>query len=338
MRIRPLILSAAFLLPALLGGQTPPAKVDVSSDRLERELLQRAEGKVPLDDVRIDANWRRGTEIVSSRVYGTGTGIWREKTQFTLSRDQVLALLQEIRKARFGAMPRFFGSEEAEGEDESGKEREKEKEHSREKVYLRGSLTVRVGADVKRVAQYMEGDQNEAFAALVERVLSASEKAAGKGVGTSSLSDGLAAVALGKLAPETLQVFVQHRAGRPGASDPAEGWTLRIDGRRVFDRSGGPAGTERVLVLPDPDFQRLVALLRENDVAALPRNLYSPGYVRLEVRLLDRNADLTARRYAGKTATSLGAKQQAFDRVYAALLALHERAQKEGAAAPAGAD
>jgi hypothetical protein len=116
MRIRPLILSAALLLPAALGAQMPPAKTDAPTDRLDRELLQRAEGKVPLDDVRIDANWRKGTEIVSSRVYGTGTGVWREKTQFTLSRDEILALLQEIRKARFGAMPRFFGSEEAEGE------------------------------------------------------------------------------------------------------------------------------------------------------------------------------------------------------------------------------
>ncbi len=340
MRIGLLTLSAALLLPAALGAQTPPAKAAAPADRLDRELLQRAEGKVPPDDVRIDANWRRGTEIVSSRVYGTGAGVWREKTQFSLTRDQVLSLLQEIRRERFGAMPAFYGTEEAEGEDEeSEKERAKdmEKEREKEKVYLRGSLTVRVGTDVKRVAQYMEGDQNKDFAALVERVLAASEKAAGRGVGTDSLSEGLAAVADGKLAAETLQVFAQRRPGRAGASaDRADSWTLRIDGRRVFDVSPAEAAArERVLVLPEADFRSLAALLRESDLAGLPRNLYSPDYVRLEVSVLDRRADLTARRYAGKTATSLGAKQETFDRVYAALLALHQRAQKEGAEAPA---
>lgn len=334
-----LSLVAAVALGSRLGAQAGPAKPPVDVDRIDLALAQRVEGKAPADDVRIEASWRRGTEIVSSRLYGTGVGIWRERVQFPITREQFLGLLRDLRQAHFGAMPKVYGSEEGEGE-ESEEERERERE--KEKVYLRGFLAVRVGTEVKRVAQYMEGDQDKAFASLVERILAVGEKASAKGVGAASLAEGLAAVADGKLAPETLQILAQRRAGRPGeGGDAAAGsWILRIDGRRVLARPLSSAQPEppRLLVLSEPDFHTLATLLRESDLAGLPRNLYSPEYVRLNASVLDRHADLTARRYAGKTATSLGAKQETFDRVVAALTALRDRTVKEGAKVPEGTE
>src|SRR5262249_6433855 len=148
---------------------------------------------------------------------------------FALSRKQVLQLIRDLRNARFGAMPQAFGSEESgEGEaEEREKEKEREKEHRFEKVYLNGALSVRLGTDVKRVAQSAEGEQNAEFAKLVSKILSVSEKAAAKGVGAASFADGLARLADGKLAPETLQVLVQSRAKAPGATG-GESWVLRI--------------------------------------------------------------------------------------------------------------
>jgi len=142
-------------------------------------------------------------------------------------------------------------------------------------------------------------------------------------------------VADGKLAPETLQVMVQRRAGGTAAPASSVHWLLRIDGRRVLDRSWAADGSESTkrLVLPEADFEKLVTLFRDSDLAGMPRNLYSADNVRIDLRVLDRRVDLSARRYAGKTAQSLGAKQEAFDRVDAALVALHERVAKEGGAA-----
>jgi hypothetical protein len=340
LRTRPVLAAAVLFAAGSLFAQTPPAKTP-PGNRFDQELAQRAEGKQSPEDVRIDASWRRGTEIVECRVYGTGVGIWRDKTQFPLTREQVVGLLKELQKARFGAMPKFFGNPEGEGEEDedrnrdSGKKPEKETERQKEKVYLRGSLFVRVASDSKRVAQYMEGDQEGPFAALVARILETAEKAAAGGRGAASLPEGLAAVADGKLAPETLQVMVQRRAGgsAPGASSAH--WLLRIDGRRVLDRSWAADGSEstKLLVLPEADYKKLVTLFHDSDLAGMPRNLYSADNVRIDLRVLDRRVDLSARRYAGKTAQSLGAKQEAFDRVDAALVALHDRVAKEGGAA-----
>jgi hypothetical protein len=336
-----LVLAGAVLAAAgSLLAQAPAAKTPVPN-RFDQALAQRAEGKQSPEDVRIDASWRRGTEIIECRVYGTGIGIWRDKTQFSLTREQVVGLLKELQKARFGDMPKWFGNPEGEGEEdedrdkESEKKPEKEKEHPKEKVYLRGSLFVRVASDSKRVAQYMEGEQETPFAALVARILDTAEKAAAGGRGAASLPEGLAAVAEGKLAPETLQVMVQRRAGSGDPKKSSGHWLMRIDGRRVVDRSWAADGSEstRLVVLSEADFRQLVKLLHDSDLAGMPRNLYSADNVRIDLRVLDRRADLTARRYAGKTAQTLGAKQEAFDRVDAALVALHDRVAREGGTA-----
>ena len=334
-RLAFLALAALALAPAAHSQQPGgPNRAVGQVDRLDAALDRRLSGQAGLDDVRIEASWRRASEIVSSRVYGDGVGIWNEKTQFSLTHEQVLGLVRTLRDARFGAMARAYGAEEGGEEGEEEREREKEKEKQKEKVYLRGFLAVRVGTDTKRVAQYMEGEQEAALTRLIDRVLSLSEKAAKNGVGAASLSDGLEKLADGKLAPETLQMVVQ-RTDRPGEGDADGSWVLRIDGRRVLDRSSSDEkkGTVRLLVLSGPEFRTLAKLLRDSNVSGLPNNLYSPEYVRLNVHLLNARTDLTARRYAGKTARTLGEKQAAFDRVYAALLALHRRAEKEGAAA-----
>jgi hypothetical protein len=334
---RILILAAAALSFALAarpqeaGREAKSAPGARPVDRLGAEIEQRIAGKVGADDVRIEVSWRRPSEIVSARVYGDGVGVWRERTQFTLTRQQVLDLLRALRDARFGAMEKAYGGED----EEAGEEKPKEK------VYLRGSVAVRIGTEVKRVAQYMEGSQSEPLAGLARRILAVSEKAAKTGTGAASLSDGLAKLMAGKLAPQTLQILVQSTAGRPGEGQETGGWILRIEGLRVLDRAAGAqdkAVPPRLLVLSHEDFHELVELLRDSDPQGLPRNLFSTLHLRLDIRLLAGRADLSARRYAGKTAETLGAKQAAFDRLYAGLAALHERAGKQGAVVPEGAE
>ena len=344
------IVSLAGVAMALWLGALPAAarRQDADRDKAEHRapnsngtidvaIEKRLRGKAGLDDVKIEAMWRRKTGIVTSRVYGNGVGIWRDTTQFQLSREQVLDLLRAFEQARFGAMPKQYGSDE-EGEGKEDEERAKSK--PLEKTYFQGIVTLRIGADSKSVAQTMTGEQSAAFRKLALKLVDASDKAAKTGIGASSLADGLAKLAEGKLAPETLQLLVRRKADRPGPGAEDGNWTLRLDGRRAVDTtvSDEKTSVRRVLALSDEEFRRLAATLAEGDLASLPRNLYSPQYLNVDVRLLQEHRDISARRYAGTTAETHGAKQAAFDRVYAALLALHGRVEKEGAILPANAD
>jgi hypothetical protein len=134
-----------------------------------------------------------------------------------------------------------------------------------------------------------------------------------------------------------LQLFARRKADRPGPGADDGSWTLRLDGRSAVDGSiaSDRSTTRRRLVLSEEDFRNLAAVLAENDPAGMPRNLYSNQYLTLDVRVLKDRRDISARRYAGTTAETHGARQAAFDRIYAALLALHVRIEKEGTVLPA---
>ena len=126
--------------------------------------------------MRIDVDWLRGTKPVTARIYGDGVGIWDRSSQFTLTRDQVVAALKVFRDARFGAMPAFFGSD-MEGEAESP-------------VRLKGRVVLRIGPQVKRVAQMGDGDQSTGLAGIAEKLLAICAGPAARGKGARSLADG----------------------------------------------------------------------------------------------------------------------------------------------------
>ena len=315
-----------------------PAARTAGHDAIDAALERRIQGAAPLDDVKIDTQWRRKTGMVSTRIYGGGVGIWNDTTQFRLSREQILDLLRAFEQARFGAMPKQYGSDE-EGEDED-EDKDKDREKPKEKTYFQAIVSLRLGTQQKRVAQSMTGEQSKVFLKLAQTIIAAGEKAAKTGIGSTSLGDGLGKVAAGKLAPEALQLLVRRKADRPGPGAEDGTWTLRLDGRNAVDATPLDAGTttRRLLVLSDGELQKLAAVLAENDPAGMPRNLYSPQYLTLDVRVLKYGRDISARRYAGTTAETHGAQQAAFDRIYAALLALHQRVVKEGKVLPPSAE
>ena len=176
--------------------------------------------------------------MIATRIYGDGVGIWHDTTQFQLSREQILDLLRAFEQARFGAMPKQYGSDE-EGEDEDeDKDRDKDKEKSKtnEKTYFQAIVGLRIGTLQKRVAQSMTGEQSKVFLKLAQRIVAVSEKAAKTGSAPTSLNDGLGKVAAGNAragdAP-TARAAPTDRPG-PGAEDGT--WALRLDGRNAVDR------------------------------------------------------------------------------------------------------
>ena len=263
--------------------------------------------------MRIDVDWLRGTKPVTARIYGDGVGIWDRSSQFTLARDQVVAALKVFRDARFGAMPASFGRD-MEGEDESP-------------VRLKGQVVLRIGPQVKRVAQMEDGDQSTGLAGIAEKLLAICAGPAARGKGAGSLAEGIRLLEEKKLSPQVLSVAVQRGEGS------GERWILRVDGRTVTDRAirpGGSVSVPRRLTLSEADFLAFVKSLNEAQVEALPSNLYAHVYTDLRVSLLGHSRSLTAREFHNMKPETHGAKQQSFDRIFAALETLHERAEKNG--------
>jgi hypothetical protein len=274
-------------------------------------LLRKKRG---LDSTRIRVDWARGEGMISAELFGSGVGIWNERVQFRLPRRELLAVLGDLREARFGSMPGGFGEET-------------------DFLRMRGKMSLTIGAATKGVVQLETGPQSERFRALAEKILRLAERSARGGVSAASLADGLAKIAAGKLAPEALDLVIVRREENLENPAGGDGSMLAIRGRavraRVFQRGAG-YGPPRRLWLSEAEARKLAALLAEGSPSGLPPNLYSPEYTDLHLAVLQWKKDLQARRYLGVGPRTHGARQDGFDRIAGELARLFERTLEEG--------
>jgi hypothetical protein len=306
------------------------------SDRFEKELSRRIQGKAALEDVRIDVRWPIVDHVASFRLYGRGILICDGKAQSTVSKDAVRSTLKTLRDGRFADMEDHYGSlgedEEAEEERERQRQRHEPVEQKpNEGPALKGFVDVRLGALVKTSQQFAVGDQSAELEALVRKLLPVCRGGA-NGISASSLDDGVQKVASGALAPETFALILNRRS-ESKAGDDRESFILEMQGRRVTDRLMPPGQTPpapRSLDLPEADYTALVRVLADQHVGEIPINVYADRYTELRVTVLDRERSIVARKFLNMTPQTHGEKQQAFDRAYAALQLLHARVAKEG--------
>jgi hypothetical protein len=311
-------LAIGFALAAGRPGHASPPESPVPTPRpapdpLARALQERITGKKPLDEVRIDFDWSVASQPVSVRLWGDGIGIWEERKQFLLTREQVIEALKALRDGRFGSLPGYFGSD-MEGEADSP-------------VRLKGQVTLHIGPQVKRVAQLGDGEQSAGLETIAQKLLAICTGPAAKGKTASSLAEGLRLIDQKALSPRVLSVLVQRGKGS------GERWILRVEGRTATNReirTGAEAPVPRRWTLPEANFRALVTALAEAQVDQLPVNLYAPVYTDLRVRLLDHSRTVTARDFLDVTPETHGSKQEAFDRLFASLEALHAKTAKEG--------
>ncbi|MEX0879728.1 MAG: hypothetical protein WEB59_11100 [Thermoanaerobaculia bacterium] len=304
------------LLGACLAACAPGA---TTADPLNAALEERIGAKAGLGDVEITAWWQLEQGGRSARIWGNGVGVWKQKVQFRLSRDEVVSLLKMLLAADFGSMRPPASS--VPPNPTAGSPRR-----------LVGELTVVVGSLQKTLQQRDRGEQSEPLRELIQSILNVGEKAAKAGVTASSLQDGLRKLSAGTLAPETFEAVAQRREDPKGAS-AGESWLLRLNGLRITDRlmpKGQAPPPPRILTLSREDLLRLARLLEENDPGALPNKLYAPAYTDVRIEVFGQGRTIPARAYLGVTRETHGARQQAFDRLYEAFRALHERAQKDG--------
>jgi hypothetical protein len=308
--------SAAFGAP-----DTPPKKTPTpppAPDALAKPLSERISGKRKLGDVELDLLWGKQ----NARVYGTGIGICDNAYQIPVSRSEIVALLEAVRAARFGAMPDRFGGEEEENERQGG-----------DIPQMRGRLEVRLGPVSKSVLQMQGAEQSKELEALATRILKACDGAPKRGVGASSLEDGLAKLASGKLSSEAFEALVQRREKSSGSRDASVNWILRIEGRDATGRrmpGGRTPDAPRKLTLSEKQFQNLVALLSSNDVGSLPPSVYTAEYTDLRVKVLNREKVVSGRRFGGEKAEGAGAPHPTFDRIYDGVHGIYVEVLREG--------
>ena len=319
LRVFCLLLSGASLAtgrtnPGVRERDVPAEESPSGPDRISPALehaIQRGSG---LDSVRIRVDWMRERRMTSAAIFGSGVGIWDGRVQFHLSREELLSALEAVRKARFGGMPARLGEEA-------------------EPLSIRGKMTVTIGQSTKGVVQLESGPQSEDLSALAETLLALSQRRAREGVSAESLSDALAKVAAGRLAPEVLELVLVRRKENMKDSEGEDGSMLRVEGREarawVFRRGSGYGASHR-LRLTDKDTLQLAALLRASDPADLPPNLYAAQYTDLRVEILQWSRDIQARRSLGVTPRTHGARQEAFDRMDQGLRRLAERVLQDG--------
>ena len=315
--------SAAYGAPDTPSKKTPTPPP--APDALAKPLSERISGKQKIGDVELDLLWGKQ----SARVYGAGVGICDNAYQIPVSRAEIVALLEAVKAARFGAMPDRFG-----GEDEE-EERQKEKErHGGDNPQLLGRLEVSLGSVSKTVLQMQGGEQSKELENLTVRVLKTCDGAPKRGVGASSLADGLSKLASGQLSPEAFGGLVQRRERRSGSSAP-ENWILRLEGQTAVSRrmpGGQKPDAPKKLTLSDKEFQNLVALLSTNDVGALPTSVYTDEYTDLRVEVLNQGRVVSGRRFGGGKTEGAGAPNPSFDRIYDGMLKLYAEVQREGQA------
>lgn len=318
----PKTVAAAVLFAALLAGPVSglPGEPEHESgqepkkDEIDKPLSEIIAGKRDLKTLRIEVTWIEGHKRTSARLHGSGVGIWNDRVQVRVPRNEILSIASAIKDARFGAMPSQLGEES-------------------DKLKLIGKMTVSIAGKTKGVVQLADGEESKEFSALAARVLDLVGKRSKTGVTASSLADALAKLSAGALAPEALHLISVRRPEKP---EGGRGWLLHMEGREAVGRpfARGGYGNERRLEVSDAEIQSVIGALRGSNAETFPPNLYAADYTELRIEVLQWTHDSLARRSANVTQETHGERQKAFDRVIELVARLEERVEKDGREEP----
>ena len=266
----------ALLVSGLIGASLPGA-----SNALDGVLRDLAAGKRPLDGVRLETQCLDEGQFVYAAAHGNGVAIWKGERQGTLNPDQVLALVKAFDREGFARMPDSFGGDE--------------RKPRRMAVKMTCRVRFAAGDIAKDVIQLDKGEQSLALKRLARGILDAARNGTRDAARIESLHEGLAAVADGRLAVETLRITL--RAGGTRARH-AGGWVLRVDGRNVEVEPDAGATAKRRL--EESAVRDLARALTGSSFATLPVNVSAPEHVDVTVAVLGHEHAVQAREFSGR--------------------------------------
>jgi hypothetical protein len=306
------------LLGLVATGASAQAPAAGAASRVVTAAEARLAAGTP-GDIRLAAACGSDGPYREVRVFGSGVGIWTKSAQFDVPRALLDTLVKIFRDAQFDRMPLVFGGSA-----------EPDAARRGPRIICQASLTV--GSLSREVVQLEKGTQSKALWTLANKVLDLSAERAASGVTASSLDDGLAKIAAGQLAPETIELTVHHRPDRAGGRGSG-GWILRVDGGTASADEYGDTATSRRhlrLRLTAVELADLVRLLQREGAASLPGNVYFADYTDVHLAVMNRERQVQARQFAGMTAETQARGQAPFERLLTAFTALHGRVIAEG--------
>jgi hypothetical protein len=297
-------------------GVVPAQPNGVSQDSALRTELARAIGSAESRrDGRVESECLLDSGRKSIQLYGSGIGIWSESTQFRVDDNRLVTVLRAFDRHGFLSMPESYGG------------RFRKPRGRAQGLRVTCSVTLALPAGERPVVQLEGGEQSAALKRLATEIIEPFEESARHGMTVGSVEEGLAAVAQGRLAPEAFSL-VAHFKPRDRT-----GWLLEsqhgdLASRSFNDRTGyGPA---RRLASADDQIRELARMMSAAD---LPSRLSLDEYTELQVRVLNRRAEILARVFADQP--SPGAADRAwFMKVRAELERLHQLVIKQGTPNP----
>ena len=264
-------------------------------------LRDLARGRLPLDDVRLETQCLDEGRFLHATAYGSGVAIWNDERQSVLTREQVLALVTAFDREGFARMPASFGGDERDG--------------ARMAVKMTCRVRFSGNGTSKDVIQLDKGEQSAALKRLARGILDTTRAATRDAAPIASLDEGLAAVAAGGLAVETLRIRMRVGAGN------SPGWLLRIDGRDLeIEPDAGSKTTRR---LEEGMVRDLARVFVESTFSTLPVNVDAAEYIDVSVAVLGKEHAVQARRFAASSAPDRGIRER-FDRAISRLRELHQ--------------
>ncbi len=301
----------------------PEEKGGTEDVALSRAIDEAMANPHEVEDLWIFVECQRDAGMESLEIFGNGVGIWNNRRQFEITRDQLAQLLAAFEEFGFASLPPVIGGpvdprDKRAIEDESGSSRA---------IQIVCRVAIELDGRSRQVAQRRKGRQSAELRGLADQLFEICEEPAGSGVAAESLRDGLEMIARGALDPETLRLTLTRKPELRDMTEDSSGFLLRLDGLSASASTFSPGegfGNPRVLVLGAEDLGELTATLATFDPESLPINLYAPEYTDLTVEVMRFRKNVQARPFAGITTTTHGESQETFDRLFETLEDLYE--------------
>lgn len=288
----------------LLAGWVSAAGEPVSALRVRADEV--LAGTRPMSEVRIEVVWaqpgRHGLVI-----WGSGAGVWNQKTQFRLKEQELRSVLELLVARGYFEMP-----------DKPKPHAEKPSERQPQAPQVLRAIEVRIGDLSKLVSQNNRVLTFKPLEGLVGELFALCEGPAAAGIVAKDLDDGLAKIASGEIAVETLEIVVSEPPVPGKAPNQAEdGLIVRLREREVEKTVQPTVGELRTVRwrLSADEIGRIASRVREAGVSSMQGNLYRSRYADVQVVVLNQRKNLQARPFAGMDPAKRAAEQAALEQI-----------------------
>lgn len=267
----------------------------------------------PAQDLAMQIECTNEQGIRSLHLYTEGVAIWNQQVQVAIDGKVRERLLEELLKADFPSFETHYGGKANSGRIEAPN-------------IVMCSIQVQTGGLEKASYQDVNGERSVTFMKLAASLLDAVEPLGVQGVRANSMTDALALLKQGRLAPQILVLRVMHLP----ADATQAGGMLRIESGKLSRRSYQPGvnvGDWVTAPLDADTFHTVVQQLLDTEVWLLPQALPSSDTYQVNIIVLNHSLLIRSRPLNNQAVQQKTAQGTAFTALADSLLSLHPATQ-----------